>query len=761
MPWLIVPPFHRTPQKVYDCLNKALKVRGFEFDKYFRLGDCGANKGEDFCFPIDTIFSLGELGGIPCIFSYSESTPDDKSVFLCALPDAHKKPRVVRTMVDVIKNLLNGWGSVPKTAYDPVPDFGLREEYIQNFVSSDLLPLGRWGEKWMIALGLQVYKLSQDGTDIPVEHGIFNHDGPCGVKKADWDSFLDTDKAVEYLSARLIVSKAVRDLGDDFHYLDQWWFSTDEACDERTSIEFYLSGKPAPDNNNLREYLPDLVDEFLRPLRREFDSCKIDSCCVKWVLAKHFGSEELTNYFRSINGLMIPSEVSGEDAWSTKTLPPNARQAAEWLIANHYDSKLDVRDAFFARQTSSRSDVYNAEDQANDAIVRVAEKYRRLKAEKAARKADVDKKVAEVVTNTEVASAKNDTAIGKKMIPPYGRTPQEVYNDLNEELKTRGFEIDKYFELDDCGTETREEFHAYRFANDTSFFLESFWGRPRILFYDESLDYYGAVFLKTNYDAYKENPQVVRTIATVTEQLLNGWQYDESLAPTANDEREYILFWGAGNKPKFCIKDGDYVRIQDKSDPNDYADVKCRQVNGRHGGEGRVRVCDYPLMDGDYGMREFALVLENINKQVVRLPARKPAYDVAFTPDGINFEWKEAPIADKETMLKNLVGDVFQSDGAQDNERGLFQGTKGTALFGLTHGRGHYKLTSLHPNCLICLETETRLRTMIETNTKVAKKDTAIGRFLSSVFGRNKTTASNTETTAKVASAKKDTGRGR
>jgi hypothetical protein len=301
------------------------------------------------------------------------------------------------------------------------------------------------------------------------------------------------------------------------------------------------------------------------------------------------------------------------------------------------------------------------------------------------------------------------------MIPPYGRTPQEVYNDLNEELKTKGFEFDKYFTLDDNDALGGD----YRFPNDTSFFFDVLRsGKPVIRSCDAFAVTPDAVFLFPFSDAFGDDPQVVRTIATVAEQLLNGWPYDESLAPTVKDTRRVIRFVSPYNDLKFCIKDGDHIRIQDKSDPTDYMDLKCRYHSDRY-----LVVLDYPLISGPCRLDDFAFRLKHHNKQVIRIPTLMPTYDVAFCADGKMVEWESVPVADEETMLKNLVGDVIATHNGYSYK--FFKGTKGSAMFGKT---GDDELTSLHP------------------------------RYLKST---NKAKASNTETDTKVASAKKDTGRGR
>ncbi|MDR2267482.1 MAG: hypothetical protein LBE09_07900, partial [Christensenellaceae bacterium] len=82
------------------------------------------------------------------------------------------------------------------------------------------------------------------------------------------------------------------------------------------------------------------------------------------------------------------------------------------------------------------------------------------------------------------------------MIPPYGRTSEEVYNDLNEELKTKGFEFDKYFRL----SYFSELKGAYRFPNDTNFFLDEWNGEPCILACCESVGHQ-PIFLSATFAA--------------------------------------------------------------------------------------------------------------------------------------------------------------------------------------------------------------------------------------------------------------------
>ncbi|MDR3319240.1 MAG: hypothetical protein LBS99_07345 [Clostridiales bacterium] len=82
-------------------------------------------------------------------------------------------------------------------------------------------------------------------------------------------------------------------------------------------------------------------------------------------------------------GLTVKSQVAEWSDWSTEILPDDVRAAAEWLIANGYENESDVQSAFYYRQTSLMSDDFNAEENDNAAILRVAERYMQRETENA------------------------------------------------------------------------------------------------------------------------------------------------------------------------------------------------------------------------------------------------------------------------------------------------------------------------------------------------------------------------------------------
>ncbi|MDR2267483.1 MAG: hypothetical protein LBE09_07905 [Christensenellaceae bacterium] len=268
--------------------------------------------------------------------------------------------------------------------------------------------------------------------------------------------------------------------------------------------------------------------------------------------------------------------------------------------------------------------------------------------------------------------------------------------------------------------------------------------------------------------------------------------------PTVRDNREEIRFVTCDNKTRFSIRDGDYLHIKSLL-PQD--DGPCRGWDWNDGIPIPARECPRDLKcryiddsqlfaDGElFNIWEFEFWLGWGNEYIDRVTPRIPAYDVAFTPDGIKYEWKEVPIADEETMLKNLVGDVIKTGRGMFNlynTAKVFQGANGTALFGLTRDG---ELTSLQPDKFLLLKAllsndiryrvdggvffEDELEVISKLNAERLHRQEIIeclskyhkekeqAQNSSCVIDTNKAKASNTETNTKVASAKKDTGRGR
>lgn len=81
--------------------------------------------------------------------------------------------------------------------------------------------------------------------------------------------------------------------------------------------------------------------------------------------------------------MKIESQVKGWPDWDSKEIEDaKAREAAEWLIMNNYQNEKDVKEAFYNRQTSDMSDdIINAKHNDEQAIIRVAEAYKKQEKE--------------------------------------------------------------------------------------------------------------------------------------------------------------------------------------------------------------------------------------------------------------------------------------------------------------------------------------------------------------------------------------------
>lgn len=147
------------------------------------------------------------------------------------------------------------------------------------------------------------------------------------------------------------------------------------------------------------------------------------------------------------DGLTIKSQVKGWKDWSTDTLPPKVREAAEWLIANGHSEDKDVKQALYRRQTSSMSDDFNAEEQDNNRIINLAEAYKIKKSKESAEPAPFSKAM-----RTMLQSQKDNGAnegydpIGKTSVKDFDRAlddnrklQSELRSVKDKALKILGF----------------------------------------------------------------------------------------------------------------------------------------------------------------------------------------------------------------------------------------------------------------------------------------------------------------------------------
>ena len=85
------------------------------------------------------------------------------------------------------------------------------------------------------------------------------------MEKPDWLSFLETDTAAAYLSARYIVSEAAGKVAcDDLSYVDEKFTIgfINNNFDEKAALKVFLSDKKASDIGDMKPYIPNLLDEF-------------------------------------------------------------------------------------------------------------------------------------------------------------------------------------------------------------------------------------------------------------------------------------------------------------------------------------------------------------------------------------------------------------------------------------------------------------------------------------------------------------------
>lgn len=149
-----------------------------------------------------------------------------------------------------------------------LPDYCITQENMHKYgyTWDGMLPLTRRTAIRLWGMGLQVNKLNSDDTHRETTYEDFTEPkGMYGMEKPTWNNFLRQDGADEYLTARLEVAKAASELvNKDMSYVDERFtinFS-ESNFEEKASLKKYLKDRPNPNMEQVKAYLPSLVEEF-------------------------------------------------------------------------------------------------------------------------------------------------------------------------------------------------------------------------------------------------------------------------------------------------------------------------------------------------------------------------------------------------------------------------------------------------------------------------------------------------------------------
>lgn len=185
-----------------------------------------------------------------------------------------------------------------------LPDYTTTQEAMHEYgyMWEGMLPMKPIVAKGLYDLGVPVFSLYGDDTESQILsfEDIEMQDGLFGVEKPDWEKWLKTDKAIQYLFARHAVCEAAeKGVREEMDYMDERFtisFS-DTNYEERTALDNFLKTKKMPAAEKMKPYLGALIEEFTTRIggwHLEHYGWEHDD--VSRMIVKNIKSEELNRY---------------------------------------------------------------------------------------------------------------------------------------------------------------------------------------------------------------------------------------------------------------------------------------------------------------------------------------------------------------------------------------------------------------------------------------------------------------------------------
>lgn len=195
---------------------------------------------------------------------------DNLDKILKDLYEKGKTAKIIETVEPIAEaDFIDDTDKVAEMQVELLPDFYKTQKQMHDFgyTWDGMLPLSSVKAKVLSDLGLAIYCLQRDDTErvVSTKTDFENHEGLFGVEKPDWNSFLETEKAINYFAARYMVSDSAKKVVRcELSYVDEWYTLDfiQKNYEERGKIAAFLEDKHKPNNENLKEFFPQLLEEF-------------------------------------------------------------------------------------------------------------------------------------------------------------------------------------------------------------------------------------------------------------------------------------------------------------------------------------------------------------------------------------------------------------------------------------------------------------------------------------------------------------------
>lgn len=187
------------------------------------------------------------------------------------------------------------------------PDLTISAEQMHayGYTWDGMLPLRERTAKRLWGIGLQIYSLGADDTEIEIrEAEQFHTNGIYGIEKPVWNNYLSNKETDAYFAARLYVANAAgKVINDELDYVPAIYADpiSDSNFIERERLTRYMRDKEIPSTDAMKVYVSELLTEFsekinLMPLEQYgwFDDD------VSRAIANNIEQPELQAYAKSI-----------------------------------------------------------------------------------------------------------------------------------------------------------------------------------------------------------------------------------------------------------------------------------------------------------------------------------------------------------------------------------------------------------------------------------------------------------------------------
>ena len=165
--------------------------------------------------------------------------------------------------------ILDERDKVAEMEIELMPDTSIEQTEMEEYGYKwkGMLPLRRRAADRLRELGLTIYKLYPDDTEGDYD-GTITPEEPkriYGIEKPDWKTFIESKEGKAYLYARLAMCKSASHVvNDELSYVDEKFTINfiENNFKERMRLEGYFFEQEKPSAEEMRKFIPALVDEF-------------------------------------------------------------------------------------------------------------------------------------------------------------------------------------------------------------------------------------------------------------------------------------------------------------------------------------------------------------------------------------------------------------------------------------------------------------------------------------------------------------------